>query len=302
MQAASRFLLFCGLFLAALSWNSSGARAQGTPIAAPPNPVWTTTSQPDPKNAPTPDEACRIQHATYNPGAPYFPPIRVTDNLYSCQWLAAQWPGGAGNTILPATVNGVCASGFKMRNGLCFDPKAENADCDCPNNDGAPLAPAAPLAGDPINVLSGHQIETETDYATADGRLEVSRRYSSNRRQLISEGQFGFGSSWQGLIPGRLYLAGINADTAEYDKGNGSGANAFYVPDPSNLNSWAYAPLSMTSLRLTMEAPPAVDRPAFLAGAAVVNGPAEFRLSKDNGDHILFCRAGNRPGAIRRSR
>jgi RHS repeat-associated protein len=292
VKAVFRFLLFCYLFLAALSSNWSGALAQDASIAAPPNPVWTTTTLSGPKNGPTPDAACRIQHAAFNPGAPYFPPVRLGDNLYECQWISAQWPGGAGNTILPTIVNGFCTSGFKMRNGLCFDPKAENADCDCPNNDGAPLAPAAPLVGDPINVLSGHQIETETDYATTDGRFKVNRRYSSNRRQLISEGQFGFGSSWQGLIPGRLYLAGINADTVEYDKGNGSGANAFYVPGPSNLNSWAYAPLSMTSLRLTMEAPPAVDRPAFLAGAAVVNGPAEFRLSKDNGDHILFRRAG----------
>jgi hypothetical protein len=272
----SKFLSVFLCLSLGLSLSVSEAWAQGAPASPPPNPVWETIVGPAQwASAPTPDGACRIQHNLYNPGAVYLEPVKIHDGRYACRWLSAQMPGGSGDTVLPAWVNGYCAGPGYLRNGQCFDPRTETPDCSgCGDEGGVPLKPIAPLVGDPINVVSGHQVEVETDYATGDGRLDVTRRYSSNRKHLISEGAFGFGSAWAGLVPGRLYLAGINADSAEYETGNGAAVHIFTASAPADLSSWTFSPSSMTSMRLTMEATPTVNRSDFWAGAAVLNGPA----------------------------
>lgn len=273
---------------ASLVLVSAGAEAQ-TQLPAAPVASWSTGAVP--VSAPTPDAACRIQHAYWNPGAVYLPPDPVDWRVYNCRWLSSQMPGGSGDTVLPIPIYINCGAGNTGRRGQCVNPQAESPECVCPEG-ATPLASPAPLVGNPINVTSGHKFEQETDYETADGRLGVTRRYSSNVKPLIAEGQFGFGTSWSGLLPGRLYMAGITADTVEFEKSNGGAVHMFVSADPQDLQNWNFNAYSMTSMRLTMETPPALGRGDFRGEAAVLNGPAEFRLTKDNGEHILFRRAG----------
>lgn len=133
MSIGCRVLLFCGLFFSLVVLNASVASAQGVSLPSPSNPIWTTTrGSQGPASAPSPDAACRIQHQRFNPGAVYLPPVKVDgrEDKYSCRWLSSQMPGGSGNTILPAWVDGTCAGGNSFRKGMCVDTRTETPDCD----------------------------------------------------------------------------------------------------------------------------------------------------------------------------
>jgi hypothetical protein len=123
--------------------------------------------------APTPDEACRLQRAVYSPSSVYYPPVKLAENLYACQWSSVFAES------LPSTVSGACDAYHYLRNGICVDARTESPECNC-NKGNVPSAPPTPVVGNPVSVTTGHKIQSEADYMSADGLFGVVRRYTSN--------------------------------------------------------------------------------------------------------------------------
>src|SRR5205085_912484 len=206
-------------------------------------------------------------------------------------WIASQYGGGPGaNTILPFNVWLHCDSNsysVRIIAGQCVDMKYQSADCDCPDPAKAPGAPPTNKAGDPVNIQSGNLIEWETDYASGDGLFAVKRRYSSSHLRQFSDPPVGFGETWQGLIPSRLLIQDANMNAIGYGAGNGESQHNF-TADVNDINSWTYTPPLATRATLTLITTPTQSRNQYFAGAAIPNGPAEFRLAFANGEFILY--------------
>jgi RHS repeat-associated protein len=235
--------------------------------------------------APTPDGACRLQRAAYSPSSIYYPPVKLSETLYACQWSSVFAES------LPSTVTGGCDLYHFMRNGICVDVRTQSPECNC-NQGNVPSAPPTPVVGNPVSITTGHKIQAETDYLSADGLFGVVRKYTSNVMRSDSVGHFGFGEAWSGIVPGRLAMYGEETKWVRYEDSNGSPINSFVAVNSGDPNSWTFQHVSFTSRRLSMVTTPTVPRSTFVNEAAVVNGAAEFRLQESNGDYILFRRAG----------
>jgi len=269
----------------------------GSEPAVAPSATWGTVGTSE--TFPTPDAACRKQHEIYNPGATYQPPEFAAPHAYYCKWLAIQFggPPGAG-TVLPGMTGLGCPEPYRLtRTGTCILLTDTNPECDC-TEDSQPVSLGAnPIIGNPVSISTGAKIESETDFSTADGQFGVFRQYRSRQhspsRHSVSSLP-GFGPNWHGILPGRLTVFESNHDRfdrIEYLTPSG-GVDYFKVWNFWDAASWAYVAEANGRRQLEMVAPLPASRKAYLeAGAAIPNGPAEFKLTESDGSYTLYRRA-----------
>lgn len=266
----------------------------GTEPTASPTPAWYTVGTNDP--FPTPDAACRAQHQIYNPNATYQAPIYRHPWIYACQWLASQFGGPPGsNTVLPTNVSIYCPNDYyRTRNGQCLRDHESEPECDCTEETQAISAGPTPMVGNPVSIATGAKVDFETDFETADGKLRVARTYRSrphNPYQHSTTPIPGFGSQWHGLIPGRLAISGGSLEYVEYLSENGG--YDYFTGDHNNGLSYIFNPGGGVSRRkLEAVVTPTISRyDFFVSGAAVSNGPGEFKLTESDGTYTLYRRA-----------
>jgi len=253
-----------------------------------PAPTWNAAAG----TSATPDGACQLSHAYFNPGAPYSPPTYVSDTIYACHWLARQQGGPPeAGTVLSNQAFGGCPSGYKFTNGTCKDPRTESTVCDHCDPARGVAAPVTPFFGNPVSVTTGFKVQDELDYSSADGLFQVKRRHVSSNYRRDYLPQVTFGETWQGLIPGRLTLHDNNLTDITWIQGNGESFHTFVNSDKDNPNNWSWNSPGGTRATLSMVAIPPVTKQAYFQEAAVQNGPAEFRFAFANGEYILFRRA-----------
>ncbi|MBL0915132.1 MAG: hypothetical protein IBJ13_06365, partial [Sphingopyxis sp.] len=271
----------------------------GTTPSGPGAPLWQTSVQGgDPERFSTPDAACRRQHQSFNPNATYQSPKYDDYNTYICRWDRSA-PGA--NTILAAWVNLVCPAGYSLnRNGECWTTNDDEPECDCTEESRYVASGPSPIAGNPISIATGSKIEYQNDFETADGMFGVERRYRSLQHQIGRQSHTplpGFGPNWHGVLPGRLAAFGTYTETIEYLPASGG---YDYFKTTSSASDWVYTRARPSSLsshapgRRTLEilATPTVTRSTyFKTEAAVLNGPAEFRLTESDGTQTYYRRA-----------
>jgi RHS repeat-associated protein len=184
----------------------------------------------------------------------------------------------------------------------CFPPlEVDPGECEACKAGASPLSePPLPTIGNPIAVDSGAKVQTELDYTTADGMLQISRHYRSKQRNLNSslgaEEISGFGDDWHGLIPGRLTVSSSNVGGEQsfdrMDYYSPSGTTTRFTTDPIEQQNWVFGSSDSTRLRMSMVAIPSINRSDYFAfGTAPTDGSGEIKLSSANGDYVLFRRA-----------
>lgn len=169
-------------------------------------------------------------------------------------------------------------------------------DCEGVDGDSPLSTPPKKCAGNPIAIDSGAKQQRDVDYATADGLLGIERKYRSNSRpsnlsDTVTEIP-GFGTSWRGLLPGRITIKqdGYNW-RAEFLNDEGGTRRFTLIEDNVEGHSFA-ATGTPTRLKLWLSQPNTGDPAGFFSSAASVSGPADMRLSYANGDYVMFRRAG----------
>ncbi|MBA4778191.1 MAG: RHS repeat-associated core domain-containing protein [Pseudomonadota bacterium] len=246
----------------------------------------------------TPDLACRRQHQSFNPNATYEPPEYQSPTVYGCKWKARQFGGPPNSTtVLPSFVSMACPAGFVWtRTAQCVQPLDNEPECPCPDPSKAKALGPAAERGNPVSLVTGAKVERAQDYTTADGRFSVERHYRSRQHQAQRYAPMpipGFGPNWHGVVPGRLAAYGNYTEMIEYLSESG-GVDYFQVPGPSNTTSWNYVTPGGGRRRLTAVSIPTVSRTTFFRNqAAVLNGPAEFKLTEADGSYTLYRRSAN---------
>lgn len=287
-------LASCLVILAALSFFSPALAQAGTPFPAPPEARWGTiiSGTQDFVYFDSPDEACRAQHASFNPGSIYQSPTAHPDPtlwyVYNCHWVATLQSG----TILPADVYLGCPQDWTTTvQGECILRQQGEQGCDCPMGRDS----HGQQVGDPISLQSGAKVASELDYETADGLFRVDRYYNSNGRgiaTLSSQNVTGFGRLWRGLVPGQLVA---NSNGMQYFPA-GPGVTSFAVVDGANPNSMVFTPDALSPERIISRAHVTfldttnLTRAQYLYGAENPLSGGEFRFDTPNGDFILFRR------------
>lgn len=218
-------------------------------------------------------------------GSGFLEPVQVNFKRYACKWQKGR--------ILPGNADLVCTGGgTPVEPGYCPSNDKDRPKCDCPGQQsGAPEM----AIGNPISLQTSTKEQLETDYATEDGLLRVDRQYLSRLRgpvpQSLTEPS-GFGQNWLGILPGRLTIAGADAQIAEYLPVSGS-VHVFKVAAPTNLQDYAYQNQGKSRIKLTVLGTPGPDRKDYMyTQAEITGGTAEFRIDFPNGDYILFRRMG----------
>ena len=282
----------------------------GLPGAAPtppPAPTWETIL---PGGAyeyfSTPDQACRRQHQAFNPNATYQAPKYAGPWTYSCRWLASQFGGPPGSTtVLPTNVYLLCPSGYdRTRNGECRDPVDKEPECDCTEETRIQSTGPTPILGNPISIATGSKIDYQLDFSTADGLFDVGRSYRSlqhSSRRYSTTPIPGFGPNWHGILPGRLAVYGTYADYVEYLSAAGGYDLFVATGNTTNGNTWTFKPAggdvlapegAMSRRKFEALSAPGVTRLTyFQSQPAVLNGPAEFKLTEGDGTFTLYRRA-----------
>lgn len=227
---------------------------------------------------------------TYDAGASFKPPLRVSNTRYYCQWT--------GSIIRPNNSDFYCRSGFTYyAPGQCLPKKPLVEQC-C--EDGAnrePSAPPSPSTPHPVSIASGAKTWAEEDYATEDGLLAVKRNYRSRLRggeRVSFKEPDRFGAHWQGTIPGPLVF-GTSADSQVEYLSEYGGLFAFVsTTDPANMAFTANTAMdSQHRLKLEIVAtvPEGMGRKDYIETAPVSEaGVAEFRVEFPNGDYTLYRR------------
>jgi RHS repeat-associated protein len=282
-------LLILGILLFALH---SQAQAQTeAPASAPSPPRWTTPlfESFDVATASSPDGACRIQHASFNPTATYGAPVKMDEDTYGCNWvpLVTGLPGTF-NPKLPSVVQLSCANNEPIIDGMCMAAGATSPQRECEQSKSSPPTKSA---GNPICLTTGQKIATETDYATADGLFGVTRFYRSNAREIPTE-IAGFGANWNGIVPGRLRVTGGWAESVQLQTETGA-LDEFAATDRNNLQAWGYYGIGTSRRKLSLISTPSASRTDyFFVQASVANGAAEVRMELPDGSYILYRRSG----------
>jgi len=246
------------------------------------------------------EEACRIQHQSFNPLATYIGVEGDGELVRGCKWIRYLDGGPVGsNPTLGTAVYFECPYGYYVRGGLCILGHVKPS-IPCDDGCGAQAQSASPKinVADPISINSGLKVLSETDYETADGLLSVDRQYSSS-----------LGVGWQTFLPGWLEMFGAsNGEINFYSRGGGT--DQFVTADHGNQNNWTFIQpsdfgmqMSPSRRRLSMVTTPTVTRGEFQTStAASPTGLGEMRLDMANGEYILFRRANgptNRQGSRR---
>ena len=234
------------------------------------------------------DEACRIQHQSYNPNATYLGAFYYSEHARECRWLRGIDGGPPDSNNIPGTLVFLACPPDHVREGSrCVLPQTLlplcNGDCGSNPLSGTPQ----PNLGNPININSGLKVQAETDYATADGLFTVERQYLSRA-----------GAGWQVLMPGFLELGGQFTDVVQYNSRSGA-QDHFVAVGMQEPNNWAFtlpnfqgSSFSLSRRRLSMVTAPTTDRYTFKTDPNVSpTGPAEMRMDMANGEYILFRRA-----------
>ena len=236
------------------------------------------------------EEACQIQHQSFNPLATYLGAIDGDDKIRGCHWIRYLDGGPPGsNTTLGAAVYLVCPNDeYEVRDSLCVLKRLKRPFV-CNNGCGAKAQASGPdiNIANPINITSGLKVMSETDYETSDGLLSVDRQYASR-----------LGVGWQTLLPGWLEMFGWSNGEVNFHS-QGGGIDQFVTTNHGNQNEWNFTLPneigiinSPTRRRLSMVATPSVTRRDFQNATNVSpTGPAEMRLDMANGEYILFRRA-----------
>lgn len=275
----------------------------GSEPPPPPPALWYTTG--DNQGFSSPDLACRRQHQIFNAGATYQSPDYLSPIKYHCNWIPSQFGGPPGSgTQLAAWVDLRCPSGWvPMRfwwEYNCVRARDDDGENGCPERAQPVSKCKPPSKGNPISITSGAKFQSENDYATADGLFRVDRHYHS--RQHRGGGPWatttlqGFGPHWRGILPGRLTVAhsstaSIDAAQIEYLTATG-GIDHFSAANPGDPNNWTFVTMGKGRRKLEVINTPTLSRDAYLRlGAAVSNGPGEFRMTEPDGSYILFRRA-----------
>jgi hypothetical protein len=178
---------------------------------------------------------------------------------------------------------------------------AENGPPDCEGADGdSPKStPPKKCAGNPIAIDSGAKQQHDVDYATADGLLRVERKYRSNSRptnlsDTVTEIP-GFGTSWRGLLPGRITVKKESGYFWKAEYLNDEGGTRTFRFNNYDGGDYKFS-VSATRTRLKLSTTRAVSEQSenpegFFAAAPSANG--DLRLDYANGDYILFRASGN---------
>lgn len=277
---------------------SSQAMAQsglpGTVPTASPAAAWYTVGTSDP--FPTPDAACRAQHQIYNPNATYQAPVYLAPHAYGCQWLARQFGGPPeSNTTLSTNVYISCPNDYsRTSNGECLLEFDSDPECDCLDETQPVGAPPTPIVGNPVSIATGSKISQQVDFETADGLFKVGRTYRSRLHHPFQRSNTpiqGFGSSWHGLIPGRMSVSGYYYEYVEYLSEKG-GYDFFVVANQTNRMGYVFNAGGSSRRKLEAVTTPTVSRDDFfVTQAAVSNGPGEFKLTESDGTYTLYRRA-----------
>lgn len=288
------FSVFLGLIALISSPTIAQSGLPGAAPTAPPAAGWGTVGTS--ATFPTPDAACRVQHQIYNPNATYQSPIYRDPRTYSCQWLSSQLGGPPdSNTILPTIVKLYCPSGYNLtRNGQCLLDHESEPECDCTEETRAVGSPPTPFVGNPVSVATGAKIDHQVDFETADGMFRVDRSYRSRQHNPYRYSTTpipGFGSHSHGLIPGRLAIYGSYLEYVEYLPANG-GYDYFTAPHNDGMSYAFSAGGGVNRRKLEAVVTPTISRSDFfVVGAAVSNGPGEFKLTESDGIYTLYRRA-----------
>jgi RHS repeat-associated protein len=230
-----------------------------------------------------PDAACRAMKDLFGSWGEYQPPEALAPTVFQCRWTQ----GGP----LPTAVILGCREGKLVMPGICLIEARSEPECEPCSGTSEQSGPPTPTVGNPMSAQSGAKIQTERDYSSADGLLVVERQYRSRMRGLqpMADGGVSFGSTWQGLIPGRLAFGGPHADYAEYYPNSGSIAQ-FAIYTWQDENNFAYKMDGNGRLQLTFIGAAPDGRTAYFASSP---GTApDFRLTFATGDYILYRRAG----------
>lgn len=303
---ASRNIFAWILIILSLVTSTAFSQTPGAAPTANPTGMWKVFIPTGPNEFfPTPDAACRRQQEYYNPNATYQPPIYRSPIGYDCNWLARQFGGPLdSNTILPGSVSLNCPASFvRTRLGTCAPWHDNEPECDCSEDTRLVSAGPAPIVGNPVSISTGSKIEYESDYETADGLFRVDRRYRSKQHvsdQWTTTPIPGFGSTWHGVLPGRLAVHGPYLQFVEYLTASG-GYDYFKAADQHDVTSWAYFDpggnsqeirASISRRKFEAVTVPSVNRDQFFkVDASVLNGAAEFKLTESDGTYVYYRRA-----------
>lgn len=289
MTTMRRFAAYLALLFTLLLFPVT-ANAQGVaPPAYAPTPLWSGNFPSDPGNWPSPDAACKAQHDYYNPGATLQPPTYNGGRTAACNWTL----NANSNTILSALATAYCPSGYQLADpGICLRGDANTgsrAQCGC--KDGGPDGSPNPTVGNPVALNQGAKVDEEVDYSAAERRFSVDRTYYSlgeDYTNVVSPTAIpGFGARWHGVVPGRLAFGNGRLEYLDVD-----GSFAIFLPDGGD-SVWTWHTYAATRRRLSMVAIPSSGRnDYFYAGSAVSNGGGEVRMDMQQGEYILFRRAG----------
>lgn len=289
MTTMHRFAAYLALLFTLLLFPVT-ANAQGVaPPAYAPTPLWSGNFPSDPGNWPSPDAACKAQHDYYNPGATLQPPTYNGGRTAACNWTL----NANSNTILSALATAYCPSGYQLADpGICLRGDANTgsrAQCGC--KDGGPDGSPNPTVGNPVALNQGAKVDEEVDYSAAERRFSVDRTYYSlgeDYTNVVSPTAIpGFGARWHGVVPGRLAFGNGRLEYLDVD-----GSFAIFLPDGGD-SVWTWHTYAATRRRLSMVAIPSSGRnDYFYAGSAVSNGGGEVRMDMQQGEYILFRRAG----------
>jgi RHS repeat-associated protein len=241
-------------------------------------------------------EACKIQHESFNPLATFVGAVGDGEAVRECRWIRYLDGGPVGsNTTLGTNVFLACpGDNYVVRDGLCVlqhmkRPFICNDAC---GNKAQATSPDINI-GDPININSGLKVLTETDYETADGLFSADRQYVSRK-----------GVGWQLVMPGYLDMYGYGSGEVNFHT-RGGGKDQFVSTNFWDQNVWTFTSPNWDGLvigasrrSLSMVTVPTVDRTAFLNDKNVSpTGPPEMRVNLANGEYILFRRANGPPPA-----
>ena len=177
------------------------------------------------------EEACQIQHRTFNPLATYVGAIGDSELVRGCSWIRFVDGGPVGsNTTIGTNVYFVCPDWYYVSGGLCYvgHVKIRNV---CNNACGDKAQAASPdlNIGNPINISTGLKVAAETDYETADGLLSVDRQYAS-----------GTGVGWHTLLPGWLEMFGPSSGEVNFHS-RGGGVDEFVSANHNDQTDWPFA-------------------------------------------------------------
>ncbi|MBS0458338.1 MAG: hypothetical protein JSS44_13545 [Proteobacteria bacterium] len=108
---------------------------------------------------------------------------------------AAYDPRGLWAAMWPNTNQTGCFTAYYVRMSLPDDPKVGCPNCNIQGRAGT---------GDPVEISTGNMYLRETDYVSADPRLQFSRIYNSSQSGYVSTT---IGNGWQGELDGMHVLS-----------------------------------------------------------------------------------------------